>query len=59
MPYGNDEWLEKSNREFLQAQVRQAKKHNNMLCEYLKEKFKVPDEFIDLALEIWWDGKED
>jgi len=25
----------------------------------LKEKFNVPDDFMNTAAAIWWDGKED
>lgn len=29
------------------------------LIEHLKADLNVPDHFIDLAIKIWWDGKED
>lgn len=59
MPYGNDDWIVESERKHRAAMAGMASENERMLRERLKEDFEVPDEFMDLAVKIWWDGKED
>ena len=59
MPYGNDEWLEKSERKYRLSLAKNAKDFDIELRFVLREKFDIPDKFMDLAVKIWWDGKED
>ena len=59
MPYGNDDWLEQHQRDYKAALGRVAEERDLELRENLKRKFQVPDYFMDLAVKIWWDGKED
>ena len=59
MPYGNDDWLEQHQRDYNAAIERVAEENDLALRENLKRKFQVPDYFMDLAVKIWWDGKED
>lgn len=35
------------------------RKSDHWLIEHLRERFNIPDEYMYLAMEIWWDGKED
>ena len=59
MPYGTDEAFEASRLRFEAHQRDMAKFKEESLRSHLKEKFNVPDEFMDLAVRIWKDGKED
>lgn len=59
MPYGNDEWLVKAAAKRYEMNLEDARSRVRCLKDDLKSKFNVPDEFMDLAVRIWWDGKED
>ena len=37
----------------------EPQKRNKLLRDHLKREFNISDEFMDLAVKIWWDGKED
>ncbi len=50
-PLTADEWKA--------IQERVARENDAALRRDLKAKYAVPDEFMDLAVRIWWDGKED
>lgn len=58
-PYGNDEWLAESEKAFRVAEQRVARENDAYLRQRLRDKYGVAPEFMDLAVRIWWDGKED
>ena len=59
MPYGDDQWLEDIKNKRTQALIELAEGMDYYTREHLKERFNIPDEFMDLAVKIWLDGKED
>jgi hypothetical protein len=59
MPYFKDDWLAEIDKESAATRARMAEERDRMLREELKAAFNVPDEFMDLAVKIWWRGKED
>lgn len=59
MPYGDDSWIEANDKSYAELRQRCAAENNESLRQKLREKFNVPDAFLDLAVRIWWDGKLD
>lgn len=59
MPYGDDQSLEEFQALMLAAQTRMNTNFDIDLREKLRAVFDVPESFMDLAIKIWWDGKED
>lgn len=59
MPYGNDQWIEDLEKNHARAERRVARENDRALRERLRTEFRVPPEFEDLAVSIWWDGKAD
>jgi hypothetical protein len=59
MPYGNDDWLREIDHMQAESLRRFIQQEKADLILRLKEKFGVPQEFMDLAVRIWHDGKED
>ena len=59
MPYGNDGIFRNIERRAAKAERRVAAENEHRLRQRLCDEFKVPEEFLDLAVRIWWDGKED
>ncbi len=54
-----DEWLKQLYSEHNENRARVLAEQDRALKAHLKLEFDVPDEFMDLAVRIWWDGKED
>jgi hypothetical protein len=59
MPYGKDDWLVENERKHRLDKARVARENEKALRARLRQEFNVPAEFEDLAVRIWWDGKED
>lgn len=59
MPYGNDEWIEANERAHEKLRLRSAAANDAALRAKLASEFHVPPEFMDVAVRVWWNGKED
>jgi hypothetical protein len=59
MPYGNDDWVVESERRYRVSKERVSSEHDERLKARLRDELNVPNEFLDLAVEVWWAGKED
>lgn len=59
MPYADDSVFKLIERQYAKNVRKALKSSDERLRERLRKEFKVPPEFEDLALRIWWDGKED
>lgn len=58
-PYEDDSAFERLAVDMAQRKIESRKHVDLEIRADLKEKFKVPPEFMDLAVAIWWAGKED
>jgi hypothetical protein len=58
-PYGSDEVLEAYGRQYRENLAYVRRLNALALEQRLAMEFKVPPEFMDLAVKIWWNGKED
>jgi hypothetical protein len=59
MPYGNDDWMVESERRYRVSKELVSREHEERLKARLRDEFNVPKEFLDLAVKVWWAGKED
>lgn len=44
---------------FKANQERVRAENEASLRKHLRDRFEVSEDFMDLAVRIWWDGKED
>jgi len=58
MPYEDDQVFADLEQRHKEALARVAAENDRWLREKLRTEFNVPPEFEEVAVRIWWDGKE-